>query len=148
MSFDDVNREVQSAGSAWVKLTKKSHGMLKGKLVNAETRDQRDMQGEVLKGKKSGVVRTEWVLTLEVDGETKKFSAKESAKTAIKAALDTAGVKSMASGGFLQIVVVEDSVQGKSQATYKAKYTAPVKSEDPWADEPTSAGPDADEPPF
>jgi hypothetical protein len=146
MSFDDVNREVQSAGGQWVKLTKKSHGMLKGKLVNAETRDQRDMNGDVLVGKKSGVTRTEWVLTLDVDGEVKKFSAKESAKTAIKAALDTAGVQSMAAGGFLQIVAVEDSVQGKSQAVYKAKYTPPVKSEDPWADDSSTSA--DDEPPF
>ena len=142
MGFDDINREVQSSGAGWANLKKKGE-VLKGKLVNAETRDQRFNDKPVV-SQKTGKVRTEWVLTLETDDGTKKFGAKEGAKIAIGAALTTAGVTKMEAGGYLQLAVTEESVRGEKGQSFKAKYTPPVKTEDPWAGETD----DSDEAPF
>lgn len=141
MSFDDVNREIASSGGGWFKLTKKAHGVLKGKIVNVKVRDK-EYQGKPVKSAKSGEVRKEWIFTLtDPEGNTVNWAAVESAQFAIRGALNG---RKLEPGGFLQIAVVEDSVQGTKSAEYKAKYDGPV-ADDPF-EGVQDTPPPADEP--
>jgi hypothetical protein len=136
MSFADVNRRIKASGGNYVKLSKKSDGSLQGKILDVVERNKQ-YQGKVVTSSKTGEPRVEWVFTLDVNGETKKWAANESAQFAIRGALDGRELKE---GGLLQVVVTEDSVQGQKSAEYKVKYTDPVGA-DPF---PT----DTDDSPF
>jgi hypothetical protein len=142
MSFEDINREIASGGGTYVKLTKKSHGILEGRVINVTIRDKQ-FNGKVIPNK-NGEPRKEWVFTLDVDGEVKKWAAVESAQFAIRGALQALGkdVK-LEPNGILKVAVMEDSIQGEKSAEYKVKYTPPTPAD---TDDPF-AGAD-NEPPF
>jgi hypothetical protein len=146
MSFEDFNREAASAGGNWHKLTKREHGVLKGKIVNVEKR-AKQFGGKPVLNSKTQEPRYEWIFTLEdTEGKVIKFAAVETAQYAIRGAL---GDRKLEPGGFLQIAVVEDAVAGSKSAEYKAKYESPVKTEDPWADAPPANNHGfSEEPPF
>jgi hypothetical protein len=143
MSFEDINREIANSGGSYVKLTKKEHGVLSGKILDVKVRDK------VFKGKvvpnKNGEPRKEWLFTLETADGIKKWAAVESAQFAIRGALDGRKIEA---GGLLQVKVVEDSIQGEKSAEYKALYTSPV--DDPFANDAPAETPAAasDDSPF
>lgn len=122
MGFDDLNREVKSSSGEFVKLTKREHGTLEGRVVNVTVRNKQ-FQGKDVVSSKTGEPRKEWLFTLDVDGETKKFAAVESAQFAIRNALDG---REMQPNSVLKIAVTEDSIPGKKSAEYKARYTPPA----------------------
>lgn len=136
MSFEDINNDIKASGGDYVKLTKKEHGKLQGKILDVKKRAKQFGGKAVLNAK--GEQRYEWMFSLEVpvgDGtfETKKWAASESAQWAIKGALNGRMLKP---GGLLQVQVTEDSVQGQKQAEYKVIYTDPVQDSPFESDEP------------
>lgn len=133
MSFEDINNQIKASGGDWVKLTKVSHEPVQGKILDVKSREK-EFGGKKIPNK-NGDPRIEWVFTLEVNGQTVKWAAGESAQWAIKGAL---GDRLLKPGGTIKIAVTEDSVQGQKQAEYKVVYTDPVQ-ESPF---------ESDEPPF
>lgn len=121
MSFEDINNHIRSTGGDFVKLTKKEHGGIKGKVLDVKIRDK-EYQGKVIPNKK-GEPRKEWLFSLETEDGVKKWSAGESAQWAIRGALNGRKIQQ---NGLLQVTVTEDSVQGQKQAEYKVIYSDPV----------------------
>jgi hypothetical protein len=134
MSIDALNEAVASAGGTWAKL-KAEGDVIEGTIVEFEKRERRTPQGEIVLSKKTNKPRIEWVFTLQTDERDgddddgiRKLSCNESMQRAISEAIRDAGKPAEVSGtlkvGFLGR---EDEY---SQAEYRAKYTAPVKSVD------------------
>lgn len=145
MSFADLNNTIRSKTSQWVNL-RFVGDYVSGKIVaDPVVRDQ-SYKGTVITvtNKESanfGKPRQEWVFTLETDeGKTVKVGLKESAQSAIMAALNGRDIEM---GGHIQLKVV--AKEDGRMPEFKAVYSSPTKS---FPMDTGSDVPDSDEPPF
>lgn len=138
MSFDDVNEDIRNGGGSFLTLNKTSDPVVKGVVLDV-TKRKMVFNDKVVENK-NGDPRFEWLFTLEVDGQIKKWAAKERGQSAVRAAIQSAlgDQGKLEKGGVLTIKVTKSSVQGKSQAEFDISYQAPKVQ--------TLA--DDDEPPF
>lgn len=142
MSMDALNEAVASSGGSWVKLRTIEDGAVEGRILDFVKRDRTDPDGNVVYKKGTQTPRTEWVFTLEVDESergddddgVRKLPCNESMQRAISEAIKAAG-KPAEEGGTLKVGVSEDPEDSYSQATYRARYTPPVKRLDVPADD-------------
>lgn len=127
--LDDLNRDVAASGGTWVKLNRKEHGLLKGIVLEVETRDK-TYEGKVVLSSKTGKPRKSRVFTLltdqrsddiEDDNGVRKFDANESAWFAVLDALRDAKATAEV-GDTLTIEVEKDPESSTMQADYKAKW--------------------------
>jgi hypothetical protein len=119
----DINDAAGAIGGEWIKLTRKEHGSVEGRVVAF---DQRPMtfEGAPVLNRKTGQPRTEWVFTLRTDsGEVVKLSLKESAQRAVAEAIKASGRPANATGDRLKIAVTADPASEREQATYQARWT-------------------------
>jgi hypothetical protein len=121
--MSDINTEIESFAGQWQQLTKTDHPTIEGRVTYFEKRPA-TFEGAPSLNRKTGAQRMEWVFAvLTDDGETVKFSLMESGQRAIGAAIKTNGKPANVPGDRIKIAVTSDSVQGKSQAEYKVKWT-------------------------
>jgi predicted thioesterase len=121
--MSDINTAAEEFTGEWQQLTKKEHPVIEGRVTYFEKRPA-TYDGQPSLSRKTGVQRTEWVLGVQQDdGRTVKFSLMESGQRAIATAIKTNGKTANVPGDRIKIAVTEDSVQGKSQAEYKVKWT-------------------------
>lgn len=119
----DINTAAAAIGGEWVKLTRKEHGSVEGRVVSFETRPM-TFEGAPVLNRKSGQRRTEWVLAIQKDdGETVKLSLKESGQRAVSDAIKAAHVDAK-NGDRLKIAVSHDPASDREQPTYQARWTA------------------------
>lgn len=131
MAFDDINEDIRRGGGSFVTLNKKGDEMV-GVLLDVVKRPMQ-YDGKVVPNK-NGDPRIEWLFTLEIDGEVKKWAAKEKARFAIQDAL--AEGQLLEKGGRLTVKVTKSSVQGKSQPEFEISYEGPKVQELADTDEP------------
>lgn len=131
MSFDAINESIRTGGGSFVQLNKVENPPLEGFILNVEEKDKM-YEGRVVPNK-NGDPRKEWLFTLDVGGETKKWAAGESAQIAIKnlmakqAGPDGRPMK-IEKGGKLRVEVTKDSVSkgpNKAQAEVLVSYIPP-----------------------
>jgi predicted thioesterase len=135
----DINTAAEEFTGEWQQLTKTDHPTIEGRVTYFEKRPA-TYDGQPSLSRKTGVQRTEWVLGVQTDsGDNIKFSLMESGQRAIATAIKTNGKTANVPGDRIKIAVTEDSVQGKSQAEYKVKWTtdtAPLASSEVEDEEP------------
>ncbi len=120
--LDQLNTEAASLGGSWVKLNRKEHGTVEGRVLAFEVRD-RTYEGAPVYKKGTTVPRKEWVFTLDCGGEEPvNLSLNESGQRAVAAALKEAGVKAK-EGDTLKIAVKADPASSTEQAEYQARWT-------------------------
>ena len=136
MSFaDSINDQAQRLGGKWVKLAETGDTIV-GDLVDIEER-VKSFDGEVVLSRKSGLPRTEWVITLATDlrdpGDAtddgvRKVAAAESLQRAIKAHLRDSGQRVPSSwGGRMAIAVKVGRPSPTSQVEeWSIAYRAPT----------------------
>lgn len=134
-TLDALNTAAQSMGGRWLKLRTTDDPAVDGVLLDFEQR-QKTFEGEVVRSRKSGDPRIEWVFTFQTnarddddDDGIRKWSANESAQRAVAAAIKEAKVKAE-TGGRLKVKVKADPENDRSQAEYVARYEPPVKTAD------------------
>jgi predicted thioesterase len=121
--MSDINTAAEEFTGEWQQLTKKDHPTIEGRVTYFEKRPA-TYDGQPSLSRKTGVQRTEWVFAVLTDsGDTVKFSLMESGQRAISTAIKANGQSANIPGDRIKIAVTEDSVQGKSQAEYKVKWT-------------------------
>jgi hypothetical protein len=141
MTFDNIIDTAYRSGGRWLKLTEVGD-KITGDLLDIEEREKRDLDGNIVLGKKSGTPRTEWVVTIQTDDVNvdddgvRKFSANESAQKAIKEAIKRAGIKSsdaLNNAKFaIQLVAAapDKFSQGGYTAQIKPNTTKPISIDD------------------
>lgn len=118
----DINTAAQALSGEWVKLTRRDHGSVEGRVVSFETRPM-TFEGAPVLNRKTGQQRTEWVLAVLTDGgETVKLSLKEAGQRAISEAIKAAGGDAK-TGDRLKIAVKDDPANDREQPTYQARWT-------------------------
>jgi hypothetical protein len=122
MSFDDVNNDIRNGGGSYLALNQEGQSA-SGVVLDVKKRKM--VFNDKVVENKNGEPRYEWVFTFDIDGETKKWAAKERGQIAVREALRAAGVDKLEPNSRLHIKVTKSSVQGKSQAEYEIKYEAP-----------------------
>jgi hypothetical protein len=122
MSFDDVNADIRNGGGNYLALNKQGEGVV-GVVLDVKRRGMVFNGDPVLNKNKEQ--RVEWVFTFDVNGETKKWAAKEQGQIAVREALRKAGVEKLEPNCRLNVKVTKSSVQGKAQAEYDITYEAP-----------------------
>lgn len=134
MTLDNIIDDAYRSGGRWLKLTEVGD-KLKGALLDVEKRDKRDLDGNIVLGKKTGTPRTEWVLTIQTDDVdtdddgVRKFSANENAQRAIKEAIKRAGIKS--SDALQNAQFALQLVSAAPDKFSQAGYTAQIKAAEP-----------------
>jgi hypothetical protein len=127
--LDELNRDAAASGGVWVKLNRKEHGVLKGIVLEIETREK-TYEGKVVLSSKTGKPRKSRVVTLltdqrsddiDEDSGVRKFDANESAWREIVRAVKEAKATAE-SGDTLTIKVEKDPETSTQQADYKAKW--------------------------
>ena len=119
----DINTAAEALQGDWIKLNRKEHGTIEGRVISFEQRPM-TFEGAPVLNRKTGAPRTEWVLTVQTDsGDTIKFSLKEAGQRAISQAIKESGQPAK-NGDRLKIAVSEDPPDDRAQATYKARWTA------------------------
>jgi hypothetical protein len=123
MAFDQFYADAESRGGSWVKV-KEAGDRAVGTIVDIDIRDRRDMEGNVVIGKKSGKPRKEYVVTYEVDDRDgpdddgiRKLSLNESGQSAFVAAYKAAGGGDI-SGARFALQVTAGAPDKFSQASY------------------------------
>ena len=118
----DINQAAETMSGEWVKLTRREHGTIEGRVVNFEARPM-TFEGAPVLNRKTGTPRTEWVFTVFADdGETVKFCLKESGQRAVAAAIKEAGTEAK-NGDRIKIAVAADPETDTSQPTYQVRWT-------------------------
>lgn len=132
MALDDIINDALSSGGKWLKMGKVGDKIV-GDIVDIDKRDKRDLEGNVVLGKKSGEPRKEWVVTIKTDERedgdddgVRKFSANESMQRALKEAIKRAGFTSgnQLEGAKLAIQMTREPEDRFSQADYAAQVKA------------------------
>jgi hypothetical protein len=119
----DINTAAEALTGEWVKLNRKEHGTIEGRVLSFEQRPM-TFEGAPVLNRKTGAPRTEWVLAVQTDGgDTIKFSLKEAGQRAISDAIKTSGNLAK-NGDRLKIAVIADPMSDREQATYQARWTA------------------------
>jgi hypothetical protein len=119
----DINTAAEALTGEWVKLNRKEHGTIEGRVVNFEQRPM-TFEGAPVLNRKTGAPRTEWVLAVQTDGgDTIKFSLKEAGQRAISDAIKASGTPAK-NGDRLKIAVTADPATDREQATYQARWTS------------------------
>jgi hypothetical protein len=118
--FDAINEEIRNGSGGYLKLNTAGQ-IVTGVVLDVVVREK-VFKGNKVLNSKTGEVRKEWVFTLDIEGEPKKWAAGEVAQYAIRQALN--GVK-IEKGGKLRIEVTKSSVQGESQAELNVEYIPP-----------------------
>lgn len=121
MSLDALNSEItKPRGGKWVKLTEVGDKIV-GTLIDAEIVERRDLDGNVVLGKKSGKPRTIARLRIQTgdcddadDDGVRIFDGNESVKDALRE------IAPLEIGSLIAIQVTEAAPDKFSQATYKA----------------------------
>lgn len=121
--FDEVNADIRTGGGGYVTLQRVGDETA-GVLVDVVTRQMR-YKGELVKSKKTGEVRKEWVFTLETDKGVVKVTARENIQIATKEAMAKAKVSKLEKGAYMSFKVTEDSVRGEKSAEVDVNYTPP-----------------------
>jgi hypothetical protein len=125
--LDELNAAAESITGEWVKLTRKEHGAVEGVVLTFETRPMA-FEGAPVLSRKTGQQRTEWVFAVRTDdGETVKFSLRESGQRAVANAIKEAGGGAKA-GDRIKIAVKTDPAKDTEQPEYQARWT-PGKAE-------------------
>lgn len=122
MGFDEINADIRNGGGNYLALNKQGEKVT-GILLDVKRRGMVFNNQPVLN--KNNEQRIEWVFTLDVGGETKKWAAKEQGQISVRDALRAAGVEKLEPNARLTVEVTKSSVQSKSQAEYKITYEAP-----------------------
>jgi hypothetical protein len=118
----DINTAAEALTGEWVKLNRKEHGTIEGRVVSFEQRPM-TFEGAPVLNRKTGAPRTEWVLAVQTDGgDTIKFSLKEAGQRAISEAIRASGALAK-NGDRLKIAVTADPATDREQATYQARWT-------------------------
>lgn len=118
-----INEAAATIGGTWVKLNRKEHGAVEGRVVAFEQRPM-TFEGAPVLNRKTGQARTEWVFTLrQDDGEIVKLSLKESGQRAVSDAIKATGRPANDTGDRLKIAVSDDPVTDREQPTYQARWT-------------------------
>lgn len=118
----DINAAAEGLIGDWVKLNRKEHGTIEGRVISFETRPM-TFEGAPVLNRKTGIQRNEWVLAvLQDDGETVKFNLKESGQRAVAEAIKSAGQPAK-TGDRIKIGVKDDPENDREQATYQARWT-------------------------
>lgn len=133
MSIDELNAEItRPRGGRWVKLAEVGDRLV-GTLVDAEMTERRDLDGNVVLGKKSGKPRKVARLRIQTelredpdDDGLRTWDANEAGQTALRE------IAPLTIGDLIAVQVVEAAPDKWSQATYKAtSKPAPKKVELP-----------------
>lgn len=120
--MSDINAAADALVGEWVKLNRKEHGAIEGRVISFEQRPM-TFEGAAVLNRKTGAPRTEWVFAvLQDDGETVKFSLKEAGQRAVAEAIKDAGQPAK-NGDRIKIAVKDDPEDDRSQATYQARWT-------------------------
>jgi hypothetical protein len=118
----DINTAAEALTGEWVKLNRKEHGAIEGRVLSFEQRPM-TFEGAPVLNRKTGAPRTEWVLAVQTDGgDTIKFSLKEAGQRAISDAIKASGNPAK-NGDRLKIAVTADPASDREQATYQARWT-------------------------
>lgn len=138
MSIDALNSEItKPRGGKWVKLTEVGDKIV-GTLIDAEIVERRDLDGNVVLGKKSGKPRTVARLRIQTDTRddadddgVRILDGNESVKDALRE------IAPLEIGSLIAVQVTAAAPDKWSQATYKATQKAAPKTvsldEDPFA---------------
>jgi hypothetical protein len=137
MSLDELNAELaKPRGGKWAKLSEVGDRLV-GTILDGETVNRTDPEGNVVLGKKSGKPRRVYRLRLQTDlrddpedDGVRIFDANESAQDALRACAP------LQIGAQLAIAIVGAPADKWSQATYKAQQKTvaePLPTEDPFA---------------
>lgn len=139
MSNEDIDALLDRAvGGAWVKFTRKEHGVIKGTIIAAEFRPK-TFEGAPVLNRKTGAQREELVVTFEVDDpdpdvvdddRIRKVSLNESATRALSIGKRTAGLRTIIGARF-GAQVTKDPASTTEQAEYRfdMKPPAPVSAD-------------------
>ena len=120
--MSDINAAAQMMTGEWVKLTRREHGTVEGRVVSFEARPM-TFEGAPVLNRKTGTPRTEWVFTVFEDGgDTVKFSLKESGQRAVAAAIKESGTEAK-NGDRIKIAVATDPETDTAQPTYQVRWT-------------------------
>lgn len=123
MGFDDVNEAILTGGGGYAKLQQRG-AVVEGVLVDVSTREM-IYDGLVVKSKKTGQPRKEWVFVLDTNDGRIKVSARENIQIATRSALDKSGSTKLEAGAKIRFEVVKDSVRGEVSAEVVVTYTPP-----------------------
>lgn len=121
MSIDELNAEItRPRGGRWVKLTDVGDKIV-GTLIDAEMTERRDLDGQVVLGKKSGKPRKIARLRIQTDERIdadddglRIFDGNEAAQSALRE------IAPLEIGSLIAIQVTQAAPDKWSQATYKA----------------------------
>jgi hypothetical protein len=120
--MSDINTAAETLTGDWVKLTRKEHGAIEGRVIAFETRPM-TFEGDPVLNRKTGQQRTEWVLAVLTDNdETLKFSLKEAGQRAIAEAIKQTGQPAK-NGDRIKIAVKDDPPTEREQPTYQVRWT-------------------------
>lgn len=118
----DINTAAEAMTGEWIKLTRKEHGTIEGRVISFQVRPM-TFEGAPVLRRNSGEQRSEWVLAVLTDGgETVKFSLKESGQRTVAEAIKASGRKAR-NGDRIKIAVKDDPVDERSQPTYQVRWT-------------------------
>jgi hypothetical protein len=131
MSIDQLNADLtRPRGGRWVKLTDPGDKIV-GTLVDAEMTERRDLDGNVVLGKKSGKPRMIARLRIQTDERSdadddgvRIFDGNEAAQQALRE------VAPLTIGSLIAVWVTEAAPDKWSQATFKASQKAAPKKVD------------------
>ena len=119
----DINTAAEAMTGEWVKLNRKEHGTVEGRVVSFEARPM-TFEGAPVLNRKTGAPRTEWVFAVLTDaGETVKFSLKEGGQRAVSEAIKATGKPANETGDRIKIAVKDDPATSTDQPTYQVKWT-------------------------
>lgn len=120
--MSDINAAAEAFVGDWVKLTRKEHGAIEGRVISFEQRPM-TFEGKPVENRTTGQQRTEWVFAVfQDDGETVKFSLKEAGQRAVAEAIKDSGQPAK-NGDRIKIAVKEDPEDDRSQPTYQCRWT-------------------------
>lgn len=120
--MSDINAAAEAITGDWVKLNRREHDAVEGRVLSF---DQRPMtfEGSAVLNRTTGQQRTEWVFVVQRDdGETVKFSLKESGQRAVAEAIKANGQPAKI-GDRLKVGVKDDPEDEHSQPVYQARWT-------------------------
>ena len=121
-TLDHLQEAAASIGGNWAHLKSTDDPDVEGKVLAFEIREA-TFEGALVKSRKTGAQRYEWVFTLDTgNGEVTKISLNESGQRAVSVALKEAGSTAKV-GDTLKIGVAEDPPSEREQATYRARWT-------------------------
>lgn len=134
--FDALNEAIQTSGGGYVKIKNKGDS-IEGVVLDVQVRDK-VFEGKVVPNSTTGAPRKEWLFVLETANGIFKFAANEGAQTAIRNALNTAGVKKLEKGGKLRVTCTQEFKRGTPNQfqEFEVVYSAPKFVELADGDEP------------